>query len=312
MNYIKKLVVYFLTFELILATPISVGISDWIGWSGVTVANELGFLPDDTDIFIFKSCYDNVKAFEEGKVTLVYDMIGTFFSLGIDNVDLSILMVTDYSNGGDVLVTRKISSVNKEIYTYTDLLPTLYFAKKALEKENLKFKDFTFIQFEPEFIEEMFLKGKIDSCILYEPIASKLLGDGRVVASTRDIPKVMPEGIAILNSNLVEYRERIIPILEGLIKGQEWIRDPKNKEEYFKILRRTMFKKYTLTDEEIESMYNNVLILNKKELIDINLNEKELFKYVKEIEYFVRDNYSHRIDFNKMVDLSLLREISNK
>lgn len=291
-----------------------VGMTEWIPWVTLNVAEEKGFWKEqglDVKVVMYDD-YFNVSALNSGEIDFSIDLIGAWHSQIAAGKDITILSENDWSNGGDYFVERPtFDKKDKVIYTYADKLGGLIFIDKVLESRKQSIKDYKIARFDPGYMNSGYKKGNMNMIMSYEPDVLEIIESGaNVVATTRDFPGIMPDGIAVMTDNLKTIPKKdLIKFFKGIAKAHDWVGNAKNKKEMYDIIRKkTLHSRKDLSDKEISDMLKNVLIYNRKELYKNNSPSGNLKKYSNDMSKFYKNMYGKEIDFYSNVNTEYIIE----
>lgn len=280
--------------------------SQWVGWWFIPIGKELGYYKNIEPV-PFNSCYDNMSAFKNGKVDFMIDMVGTIYS--DEDPSTILLFITDMSAGGDVLLKRKGKKLDKDntIHVYTDNIALTYFMEEYFRSFGFKYIQ-PYVQFEPEYLVNLFITGKIDFLLIYEPYTSMVLstGEAEVVTSSAKYP--IPEGIAY-NRNSGISVDAQVELIESTIKSLKFMNNKSNRKKLIKIIRSLKLVDGE-TDEEIDKMLDNIIYFNEKEFILYNTDY--INDYTIKIEEYYNKTFNTQLNFLNKFDNSAIKRYFNR
>src|SRR6478735_11060561 len=133
------------------AAPLKVAYSDWPGWTAFAIAQEKGWFKDagvDVELLWFEYG-PSMEAFTAGKVDAVMVTNGDALGTGAGGAKNVMILVTDYSNGNDMIVAKPgIKSLKdlkgKKIGLETGFVEHLMLLN-GLEKAGMKESDVTIV-----------------------------------------------------------------------------------------------------------------------------------------------------------------------
>lgn len=215
--------------------PLRIGINAWPGYEHLYLAKIQGHFKAaglDVEIVEFNSLLDARRALERGQI----DGLGTTatdvaLTLGQSNAPLRIVQVLDYSDGGDVLVAdTSLNSLDqlrgKRVGLEQGSVGS-YVLARALASGNVPGQDITRITSDPATLTEDFLEGKIDAVVTYPPFSLQAMsrGKGRILFSSKSIPKEVVDVIAIDGRILSSRLEDVKRLLRGYWSARKTARD---------------------------------------------------------------------------------------
>src|SRR5882672_5598649 len=186
--------------------PLRIGVNAWPPFELLYLAREKGFFEAEKvkiDLIDFSSYTGILRSYHQGNVD------GFFATLNevqiADNFqDLpAVILVVDYSFGGDALVVRDgitdLKRLRGRRIAFEESALGSYELERVLEIGGLKPEDVLAISRLPEEAEGDFHRGTVDGVITYEPGLGRLLrAEGaRVLFSSRAIPGEIVDVLAM-------------------------------------------------------------------------------------------------------------------
>ena len=166
-----------------------IGINAWPGYEYLTLAAQLGYYRDEgleVKLIPFQTLADGRRAFEKGHIDI---MAGTLMELytarEIEGINPVVFMVTDFSNGGDMLLAHKdIVDVaglkGKRLGLESGSIDVLT-AANALASAQLSFNDVTLVSLPQPNNVKALLAGDIDAAQTYPPFATEALANPNII-----------------------------------------------------------------------------------------------------------------------------------
>lgn len=175
--------------------PLRLGLSDWPGHAPFYGAAKLGFFaPADVEIKVFSSNFDRNRAFAEGRLDVLGGTLFDAVRIAASGVPLKIVLIFDYSSGGDGIVARR------EIATVADLKGkrvavevsaiTHFVLLSALTRAGLKETDVQLVNLSVPEAADAFARGKLDAATLWDPHLSREASapGAHKIFTSKDIP----------------------------------------------------------------------------------------------------------------------------
>ena len=291
------------------AKTYTVGLVEWAPWATAYVAAEKGFWKSEGINVEVKQFDDyaagSLKAFKYGKIDFGIMMLGSAVDLIRKAPRYTIIYEHGWSHGGDLFIlSSKLGSLDdvkgKRIGTYSAAAPIGFFLDKVLRNAHLKVKDVELIEVSnTSKLNKSFRNGVVSAIVSYDPEASKVVDDGagKLVFTSADFPGVIPEGIVVQNRILRDNPADVKKFLRGWLQEVKWQSDPANREEYYAILKRTMFKGSYYSAQDIKKLaaggkiHGNLEEITKK-------NEQEIHEFVNELLAYLKQNGKSIKSFN--------------
>ncbi|MFM8454214.1 MAG: ABC transporter substrate-binding protein [Gammaproteobacteria bacterium] len=131
-----------LFFSQTQAETLKVGMIHWIAYSPLNVADVQGFWKEqglDVKVINFGSNQELNNALQNKGIDIALDMIGSWVGISQSGVPLVILGETDWSHGGDKIITKKDVDFSKlkgqNIGVYLNQPSVTYFLNKFLSEK---------------------------------------------------------------------------------------------------------------------------------------------------------------------------------
>lgn len=231
-----------LTLLLILTLPgvaaanerLRVGHDLWIGFSGVFLAQELGYFADaglDVDMRGFPGPGDSIPPVLAGHLDITLTTLHNLALIaGTDNAELSAVYFLDSSHGADAIVARRgIGSVAE--LRGRDVAVTLNEANHmllilALEAAGMSEADVRLVNMSADDAGAALLAGRVDAAVTWEPWVSRARsgGDGHVIFSTRDAPDTILNTITVRRDTLEKRPEALKAFIQAVDRGVAYLR----------------------------------------------------------------------------------------
>lgn len=224
--------------ELVLA------INPWPGYEMLYLAKEKGYFAEeglDLHLVELNSLGDSQRAYMSGQVDgLTSTMVEAILIQVESAYPLQLVVPTDYSNGGDVIVAREgISKVadlkGKRVGCEVNSLG-VFVLHRALQRAGLSLADVQVVNVGlAQGVGELEL-GVLDALVAYPPASLRALETEGVteIFSSKQIPREILDVVSVKQSVLAERPELIVQLLAGWQKAFEFTRD--NPEEAFAIM----------------------------------------------------------------------------
>ncbi|MDE3272680.1 ABC transporter substrate-binding protein [Pseudoalteromonas sp. G4] len=192
---------------------IKLAINPWPGYEFLYLAKEKGLYEKEglnVEIIEAPSLAEVKRYFRQGKANaMTSTMIEAVTLAAKHQKQISIVLVADYSNGGDMILAKPniadFSQIaNKRVGVELGSLGT-FFLHQALVKYNLTLNDIEMLNIEQLDASEAFDKDLIDAYVTYPPYANILQNDHdvKMVFNSRSIPETILDVVTV-SSELLE------------------------------------------------------------------------------------------------------------
>ncbi|UCH47782.1 MAG: ABC transporter substrate-binding protein [Betaproteobacteria bacterium] len=184
-----------------------IAINPWPGYEFLYLADQKGFFKAeglDVELLELASLADVKRVFEQGRAdAMASTAIEVVQVATTSERDIAIVLVPDYSNGGDVIVARDPISIlselkGKKVGVEIGLLGT-YILSRAMQSAGLSADDVIQINVEQLSAEEALMSGEVDAMVTYPPFSTSILKHKGMskIFSTAQIPEEVIDTVSI-------------------------------------------------------------------------------------------------------------------
>jgi NitT/TauT family transport system substrate-binding protein len=273
-----------------------VGTVEWVGFAPLNVGVATGMFQTNGVAVTVKTFTDNRElnqALKNGEVDVALDMIGSWLDMAQEGVDIAVLGITNWSDGGDKIVVQGAIAnasdfLNTKAGVYLDLLSVQHFLSLYLDDSGITRQTFLSIEeHAPDTLAQKFANNEMSLMVNYEPYVQIGMASGtaKVVATSRQFPGCIPEGFACKKSFLTSANAAILgKFFSGWTQALQWSQDPANTTEFFAIINEQTFPNQPpFSETEIANMLLNIKFFTASELAVKNSAGGELFTYTNTI-----------------------------
>lgn len=210
--------------------PLRVGTNIWIGYEPLHLAQDLGYFEGmPVRIIEYPSASDAIRSFRNGVIDVAALTLDEALILKQDELDIRIVLVTDYSCGADVVMAQSdVSSLSalkgKRIGVETSALGA-YMLDRMTRKAGMKIADYTVIPMGVDQHEQAFKERRVDAVVTFEPVRTRLLKAGaRILFDSREIPGEILD-VLVVRKELLERRpEEVGKLLKKWFQALDFLR----------------------------------------------------------------------------------------
>ena len=203
-------------------TPLRIGTVLWTGHEPLFLARQLGYLDErQVRLVEYSSLSEVVRAYRNGAVEGVGVTLDMVLVLRQHGFDPRVVLVLDFSLGGDVVVARPdirdLASLRGRRVGVEDFGVSVYLLSRALGQVGLKLSDVQVFHVPADQQARAFQEGEVDAVVAFEPYAQALLEAGarKLFDSTR-IPGEVVDVLAVRGDVLGSHEDAIQHL------GQAW------------------------------------------------------------------------------------------
>ncbi|MGI9303056.1 MAG: ABC transporter substrate-binding protein [Gammaproteobacteria bacterium] len=190
------------------------GTNVWPGYEPLYLARGLGYLdPDVIALVEYGSASEVIRAFRNKSIEAAALTLDEVLLLLQHEIPVQVILVTDVSNGGDVLlaapgITGFSQLRGRRVGVEASALGA-YVISRALEKNELSLEDITVVPLEVAEHESAYKNRRIDAIVTFEPARTRLLAMGmNELFSSKEIPGEIVDVLVVRRNYLDEYPQR--------------------------------------------------------------------------------------------------------
>lgn len=226
-------------------TPLRIGYSDWPGWVAWQVAIEKGWFREagvdvQFDWFDYSASMD---AFSAGKIDAVAVTNGDALVMASGGAKNVMILLTDYSNGNDMIVAKPgIKSLKdlkgKKVGLETGLVEHLLLLN-GLEKAGMKESDVTLVNTKTNETPQALASGDLAAIGAWQPNsgeAMKRVPGAKPIYTSADEPGLIYDVVTVNPSSLSGRRADWQKVTKVWGKVVSYINDPRTQPDAVKIM----------------------------------------------------------------------------
>ena len=207
------------------------GSTMWPGFEPFYVARELHFWREDQiKLLEYTSTSELTRAFRNGTVDGGLVTLDEALLLVEDRQDIHILLVTDISNGADVILAKPEFHSMKDLRGHRIGAETTglgaYVLFRALELAGLTPKDVEIVPLEFSEQQPAFDRGLVDAVVTYEPVRTKLKNAGaRQIFDSTLIPGEVVDVLVVRTGYLAASPDNARLLVEAFYRALRYARE---------------------------------------------------------------------------------------
>jgi NitT/TauT family transport system substrate-binding protein len=225
--------------------PLKIAFSDWPGWTAFEIGIRKGWFKEagvDTSFEWFEYT-PSMEAFSAGKVDAVMMTMGDALVTGAPGARSVAILITDYSNGNDMIVAKPgIDSLKglkgKKVGLEVGLVEHLLLLK-GLEKAGLKESDVKVVNVATHETAQSLASKDVDAIGAWQPNsgeALKAVAGSKAVFTSADTPGLIYDLLNVNPKSLAERRADWVKVVKVWNRIAKFVMDPANKDEAVKIM----------------------------------------------------------------------------
>ncbi|HEY9249816.1 MAG TPA: ABC transporter substrate-binding protein [Rariglobus sp.] len=233
------------TASVLSAAPLKIAYSDWPGWTALAIAEQKGWFKDagvEVELLWFEYG-PSMEAFTAGKVDAVTVTNGDALVTGAGGAKNVAVLITDYSNGNDMIVAKpgikslkdlKGKKVGIEIGFVEHLL-----LLNGLKKAGLTESDVELVPTPTNQTPQVLASGQVDAIGAWQPnsgAALKAVPGSKAIYTSGDEPGLIYDAVVVTPQSLAQKRADWVKFVKVWDKVVAYLADPKTKDEAVKIM----------------------------------------------------------------------------
>jgi NitT/TauT family transport system substrate-binding protein len=222
------------------SSQLRLGYSDWPGWVAWQIAIDKGWLREaGLDVkFDWFDYSASMEAFAAGKIDGDCLTNGDALVMGAGGARNVMIMITDYSNGNDMIVARPgIKSLKdlkgKKIGIETGLVDHLLLLD-GLKKQGMTQDDVTLVNSKTNETPQVLASGQVDAIGAWQPnsgLAMKALPGAHPVYTSAQAPGLIYDVLTVNPATIAAHRADYIKLIKVWDHVVSYINDPKTQDD---------------------------------------------------------------------------------
>lgn len=227
------------------AEPLKIGYSDWPGWVAWQVAQEKGFFKEaGVDVKLEWFDYSaSLDAFTAGKIDAVCMTNGDALVTGAGGGKSVAIMLTDYSNGNDMIVAKPgIKTLKdlkgKKVAVEFGLVEHLLLLN-GLKKAGMKESDVTLVNAKTNEMPQILASKDISAIGAWQPIAGQAMKGvpgAKPLYTSAEEPGLIYDIVGVNPTSLAKRKDDWKKVVLVWDKVVAYINDPKTQPDALKIM----------------------------------------------------------------------------
>ncbi len=290
-----------------LGDPLKVGHDQWIGYSGMFIAQAKGFFKEEgveIEFVPFAGPGDSLPPLIAGALDLnVTTLYNLALIAGKQAAPLKVVYLIDASNGADAVVAqadisdmaglkgKRVATTVGEVNHFLLII--------GLEAAGLTESDVEIVDMSPDAGGAAFVAGQVEAAVTWEPWVTRALsGGGKVIFSSGDEQgqNLISDGVVVREEILKERASDVAAFIRAVDRGVQLLNEQPAEAEAI------LTKKLEASPEDIQGMLagDNVYSMADNKRIFTSTAKETLRK----IEIFLKDRdlIETKLDIDGLVD----------
>lgn len=213
--------------------PLYIGTNVWFGYEPFYLASELNFFNDKQIVLTeFTSNTEVMRAMQNGVIDLAALTLDEAISLYQHDSSIRIIAVLDYSNGADMILSRfkSMKELKGKRIAVENTAVGGYMLQRALQYSGMSIADIKVVSDDMGKLNSLFLSGKVDAIVTFEPLASKLTNSGIYkVFDSSQIPQEITDVLITRQSVLDSRHKDVCKVLKWWFDAVNYLKQNPDK-----------------------------------------------------------------------------------
>jgi NitT/TauT family transport system substrate-binding protein len=227
------------------AAPLKIAFSDWPGWTALEIAAQKGWFKEagvDVELLWFEYG-PSMEAFTAGKCDAVTVTNGDALVTGAGGAKNVAILITDYSNGNDMIVAKPgITSMKelkgKKIGIEIGFVEHLLLLN-GLKKVGIEESEVELVPTPTNQTPQVLASGQVDAIGAWQPnsgSALKAVPGSKSIYTSADEPGLIYDAVVVTPQSLAQHRAEWVKFVGVWDKVVAYLADPKSREDGIKIM----------------------------------------------------------------------------
>ncbi len=235
-----------------------IGTNVWSGYEPLYLARELGYF-DDSQLRLveFNSSSDVITALRNGSLEAAALTLDEALTLLQDGFKLKIILVLDFSDGGDVLLgksyLKSLAMLKNKTIAVENTAVGAILLDGALQAANLDVTDINIISC--TWNEHKTCFQNADAVVTFDPVKTQLLKQGaRQLFDSSQIPDRIVDVLVVLEDIMADDQISLRQLLQGYFKARQYYVENQQKAAEL------MAPRMALTAEEVITAFEGITL----------------------------------------------------
>lgn len=208
-----------------------VGTNVWPGYEPLYLARKLGFFGvPDIKLAEYSSATQVLRAFRNGAIQVAALTLDEALLLRESGIDVCVILITDISNGGDVILVAPgiddLKNLKGKRIAVENTALGAYVLARALQRAEIALADISVVSREIDEHESAVARQEVDAVVTFEPVRSRLLARGMTeVFDSSMIPGEIVDVLVVRRETLTSRSGQLTLLLEGWFKALRYFEE---------------------------------------------------------------------------------------
>jgi NitT/TauT family transport system substrate-binding protein len=209
--------------------PLRVGTIPWPGTEPLFLGRELGLIDDRSTRLVEYSTLSALnRAFRNGEIDAAHVTLDMALSLQQDGLAPRVVLVPDYSHGGDAIVARpelrRLEDLRGRRVAVEDMTTSPYVLGRALEQVGLDPSDVQIARIPVDQQVQAYEAGAVDAVVTFAPFVDELLDAGaHKLFDSSELPEEIIDVLVVREDRLARHSEQVEHLLRGWFQALDYL-----------------------------------------------------------------------------------------
>ncbi|WP_257461488.1 ABC transporter substrate-binding protein [Archangium lipolyticum] len=210
--------------------PLRLGTCLWPGSEPLFLARELGFTDDRSVRMVEYATLGEInRAFRNGVIDAALMTLDMALTLQQHGFEPRVVLVLDYSHGGDALMARPevrgLEELRGRKVAVEDLTTSPYVLGRALAQAGLQPSDVQIVRIPVDQQVRAYEAGRVDAVVTFEPFVDRLRRAGaHELLDSSALPEEIIDVLVVREDRLERYSRQVEHLLQGWFQSLEYLR----------------------------------------------------------------------------------------
>jgi NitT/TauT family transport system substrate-binding protein len=210
--------------------PVRVGTIHWPGTEPLYLARDLGLFADrSVHLVEYASLGALNRAFRNGVIDAAHVTFDMALVLQQHGLEPRVVLVLDYSHGGDAIVARpevrRIEELQGRRVAVEDLTTSPYVLGRALERAGLEPSDLQIVRIPVNQQIGAYERGEVDAVVTFEPFVDKLLVSGaHTIFDSSQLPEEIIDVLIVREDSLRRRPGQVRKLLQAWFQALDYLK----------------------------------------------------------------------------------------
>ena len=255
--------------------PLRLGTNVWPGYEPLHLADSLKYIKrNEIRLVEYSSASQVSDAFRNGLIDAAALTLDDVLVLAQYGFQPEIVLVTDISNGGDVIMARSelsdITALKGHRVGVESTALGAYILVRALQQANMHIDDITLVPIDVDEHKTAYQSQLVDAVVTFEPVRSQLHNMGaHEVFSSREIPGEIVD-VLVVRRDYLEKNDQLVRILITA-----WYRTLDYMSEHHAEAMQKISERLHITADETIASYDGLKLPDKTENRRLLISNKD-------------------------------------